>query len=144
MNQKDDIDVLARTIYGEARGESRLGRIGVAAVVMNRVNKKVQAGYVTISGLKIPSVAATCLKPYQFSCWLKSDPNREKITTVSAKDAVFAECLDIAQAAVNGKLSDPTNGATHYYNPKLCTAAWAKGKKPCAKIGTHLFFNDID
>ncbi len=144
MNEKDDIDILARTIYGEARGEKRAGREAVAAVVMNRVNKKVQAGWVTVGGRKQPSVAATCLKPYQFSCWLESDPNREKIITVSKADALFRECLEIASQAVNGRLPDITRGATHYYNPKVCRAAWAKGKRPCAEIGAHLFFNDID
>ena len=144
MNKKDDIDILARTIYGEARGESRSGREAVAAVIMNRVGKRVQAGYVTVGGRKLPSVAATCLKPYQFSCWLRNDPNREKIMTVSHTDALFRECLEIASQAVNGQLEDKTGGATHYYNPRVCPAVWAEGKKPCAEIGAHLFFNDID
>lgn len=145
MTIEKDIDTLARTLYGEARGEDRQGKIAVACVVINRVKKRKMAGYRIIGGVKTPTIDATCLKPWQFSCWNKNDPNREKCLNVTTSNTKFAECLEIATLAVNDKLTDITKGATHYYNPKACAQPrWAYGKKPCAVVGHHLFFNDID
>lgn len=145
MDFKNDIDVLARTIYGEARGECREGRQAVACVVLNRIKKRNQSGFTEVKGFRLPSIAATCLKPYQFSCWLENDPNRVKIETVDCADAVFRDCLEIASAAVKGGLPDITLGATHYYNPEVCRCPdFARGKEPCVVIGSHYFFNNID
>ena len=92
-----DIDTLARTLYGEARGESRQGKIAVACVVLNRVKRKKMCGWRDINGYRVATVAATCLKPWQFSCWNKNDPNRKIIIQVTDANPKFAECLDIAQ-----------------------------------------------
>ena len=124
-----DIDTLARTIYGEARGESDEGKKAVACVVVNRANKKGK------------SIDTICKQKYQFSCWLDSDPNKSKITSVTTADAVFKKCHEIATSAANGTLPDNTNGATHYHAG--AAPSWAKGKTPCATIGHHKFYNDI-
>lgn len=144
MREKD-LDVLSRTLYGEARSESGLGKIAVACVVLNRVKKRKMAGYEVIGGVKTPTIAATCLRKWQFSCWNENDPNRKIIIQVSAGNKIFANCIDIAAAVINEEVEDITKGATHYYNPKACAQPkWAIGKKPCVVIGHHLFFNDID
>ena len=83
MTAELDIDTLARTIYGEARGEDRQSKIAVACVILNRVQQRKQCGYRNIDGRKIPTIAATCLKPWQFSCWNEKDPNRKVILKVS-------------------------------------------------------------
>ena len=64
-----DRDILARTLWGEARGEGAAGQIAVAWTIRNRVfdgktNSWWGEGY-----------AGVCQKPYQFSCWNKTDPN---------------------------------------------------------------------
>lgn len=38
--KENDIDILARTIYGEARGETDLGKMAVASVILNRYKAK--------------------------------------------------------------------------------------------------------
>lgn len=147
MNTKNDIKVLAQTIYGEARNQGLKGMEAVACVVMNRVRaNKYFTGFVNVGKTKLASISATCLKPVQFSCWLKSDPNLEVIETVGVDDAVFRECLSIANRAVCGSLPDITCGATHYINPKACKKLpkWAVDKKPCIIIGAHHFYNNID
>lgn len=144
---KNDLEILARTIYGEARGESRLGKAAVALVVLNRIksNKKHLIGYVEVGGVRLPSIAETCLKPYQFSCWLAGDPNRALIESVDLNNGVFRECMEIANLAINGRLEDITKGATHYYNPKACKKPnWAVGRKPLYICGHHLFFRVLD
>ena len=127
------IDTLARTAWGEARGEGTQGMQAVCNVVMNRVKK---GGWY---GLTPEDV---CLKPYQFSCWLKSDPNREKLLSVNESDQSFATAKTLAKQAVNGKLPDITRGATHYLALKSLSAvpSWTKGMKVVASIGNHTFY----
>ena len=73
---ENDLQILARTLFGEARGEGDEGLEAVACVIMNRYKSgKWFTGYDVLNGKKIPSVAQTCLKKAQFSCWNKNDPN---------------------------------------------------------------------
>ncbi|HBO50080.1 MAG TPA: cell wall hydrolase [Alphaproteobacteria bacterium] len=127
-----DLEIMAKTIFGEARGETEQGQIAVACCILNRFKaKKWYSGR---------TVAATCLKPWQFSCWNKSDPNAQKLATLTFP--AYSKYFPIIEKA---KQKDIVNGATHYYAPAVCSMpAWAKGKKPCAKIGGHLFFKGID
>lgn len=131
---ENDMDVLARTIWGEARGENEQGKKAVVNVIFNRFSSgKWFAG---------KTIADTCQKPWQFSCWNKSDPNRKKmeaLTYIELKP-YFELIREVEQAKV-----DLVNGATHYYAPKVVACPkWAKGIEPCAKVGNHLFFKDID
>lgn len=128
------LDVLARTLWGEARGEGRDGMRAVAGTILNRAARPGWWGR---------SVAEICLKPRQFSCWLESDPNRVKLLAVDGRDRQFASALSIAVDALAGILPDYTFGATHYH-ARDCTPAWVNGRTPCAVIGRHAFYNDID
>ena len=134
-----DIDVLARTIYGEARGELVRGKEAVAAVVMNRVRRaRARGGYWWGN-----SVRRVCIKPWQFSCWNESDSNRKKILDVQAGNRVFDTCLRIARRAVAGTLEDPTDGATHYH-AKTARPPWSYKRTPSAEIGGHRFYNNVE
>lgn len=134
-----DADILARTLFGEARGERRAGLEAVAAVVLNRVARaEARGGYWWGR-----SVAEVCLKPWQFSCWNADDPNRVRVVTVAEGDPVFDQCRAVARRAMDGRLDDPTDGATHYHVLGLIPR-WARGLEPCAIIGRHLFYNDVE
>jgi N-acetylmuramoyl-L-alanine amidase len=128
------LDVLARTLWGEARGEGRDGMRGVANTILNRAAHPGWWGR---------SVAEVCLKPWQFSCWLESDPNRVKLLAVDGRDRSFATALSVAVDALAGILPDYTFGATHYH-ALHCRPSWAQGRTPCAVIGRHAFYNDIE
>ena len=137
-----DEDVLARTIFGEARGEGLEGMEAVALVVLNRVKaKKWFTGYVVINGQKIPNVAETCLKKAQFSCWNKNDPNYEILQNINANNMLFKQCIMVARRALSGQLTDFTNGAL-YYHTKQIKPKWAIGKSPCYSVKNHLCYND--
>lgn len=138
MSRIDDIDILARTIWGEARGESISGMEAVASVVLNRVAFSKRRGRYWWGN----DITGVCQAPKQFSCWNKSDPNYQKIIKVGSEDINYCMCRRIAERAVSGTLEDKTRGATHYHT-RNCAPAWARGKKPCAEIGNHLFYNDI-
>jgi len=133
------VDVLARTLYGEARGETVRGKEAVASVIVNRANRaQVRGGYWWGN-----TIEAVCRKPWQFSCWNENDPNRDKILSVQPGHRVFDTCIRIARRAVSGCLQDSTKGATHYHT-KTVTPPWSRGKPVCAEIGRHQFYNTIE
>lgn len=127
-------DILARTLWGEARGEPVRGIEAVAAVVMNRVRH---------GGWWGNSVETVCRKPMQFSCWNPTDPNRAKLERVNEEDRIFRVCIRVARRAIAGSVDDPTRGATHYHIRGLLPA-WAHGHEPSSEIGNHLFYNDVE
>ncbi len=138
-----DVEIMAKTIYGEARGESEEGKEAVACVIMNRYKAhKWFTGYRTEYGVKIPDISETCLKPKQFSCWNKKDPNRPLLDKIDASNEVFADCLHLAARALAGELEDFTGGAT-FYHTKNIRPYWSLHKSPCYETGNHLFYNDI-
>lgn len=142
----DDCDTLARTIFGEARGEGKMGMRAVANTVSNRV--MIAEHYMDLHREPHPiygsgSFESACMAPYQYSCWNEGDPNREIIEKATTDSPVFADAVSIAQAVISGMLDDVTKGSTHYYNKLIPTPKWAIGKTPCFEYGNHLFFNNI-
>lgn len=130
-------DTLARTLWGEARGEPLRGIRAVAAVVLCRaMHPRIHWWGRTISGV--------CRAPWQFSCWNANDPNRPQLLAVSTADRHFRICQDVAEETLAGHLAaEQQLGATHYHT-KSVQPRWARGKVPCADIGAHLFYNDIE
>ncbi|MGE0190306.1 MAG: cell wall hydrolase [Dongiaceae bacterium] len=149
-----DLDILARTIYGEARGENIEGKVAVANVILNRF-RKVQAikkerpahQFSHLFGNGI-TLEATCLRPWQFSCWNNNDPNREKILAVKGTDLFFNECIAVAKVAIAGLLVDNTKGSTHYHVlSDGFPPSWKKpgeaDHEPAVIIGKHAFYNTV-
>lgn len=131
-----EADILARTIWGEARGEGSIGMQAVACVILNRLKIAQVKGRYWWGN----NITAICRKPYQFSAWNAGDPNYPKMLAVTEKDdAYFATASRLARRAVYGKLEDPTDGATHYHSIGI-TPIWSKGEKPSAVIGDHIFY----
>jgi N-acetylmuramoyl-L-alanine amidase len=132
------IDIMARTLYGEARGEySRpdggLGAlIAVGNVIMNRF---------ALGGRFGRTVAEVCQKPFQFSCWNPSDPNVEIIKHVNPENSIFKICLEVAEKLTSGLWPDITQGSDHYFSKALgFTPTWANGKAMRLCIGRHQFY----
>ena len=134
------VDVLARTIWGEARAESLQGMEAVANVVLNRVRVARAKGGKYWWGNDVISV---CQKPYQFSCWNRSDPNYKKLIAVTDQNKVFVTCQRIARRAVQGVLKDHTHRATHYHADYVMPY-WAEGEPPTVIIGRHIFYKLVD
>ena len=138
--QRDiETDTLARTIWGEARGEGEPGMRAVAAVVMNRLKISREKGRYWWGN----SIIQICQKPFQFSCWNKNDVNYRRILGVDVSDPVFAQAQNIARLTIEGHLPDPTDGATHYHAAGA-TPHWAETEKPVASIGHHIFYKMTD
>jgi len=88
-------------------------------------------------------IKGVCLKEWQFSCWNDNDPNKEKILALDWSDTAFCKAVTLSYYFTKNKIDDNTNGATHYHT-KTISPNWAEGKTPCAEIGDHLFYNDIE
>ena len=125
-----DTEIMAKTIYGEARGEGISGMEAVANVIMNRVKKPCWWG---------KTIRDVCLKPMQFSCWNITDPNRFKLSGDLSDDPVFDVCKRIAVRAIRGLLPDKTKGSTHYHALSV-HPRWASALVPNIQIGHHLFY----
>ncbi|MCP4379836.1 MAG: hypothetical protein GY798_00135 [Hyphomicrobiales bacterium] len=131
-----EILTLARTLYGEARGEPTEGIEAVANVILNRVRSN-----------RYPNtVAKVCLQRLQFSCWNDNDPNKKIIARLKPGDsAVFDKVLGIAKRAVLGGLPNTVVGALHYH-AKQINPSWVKNSPAAtlvARIGAHLFWSGI-
>jgi len=129
-----DFLTMARTIWGEARGESTEGKIAVAWVIRNRLARPKRFGL---------TVGAVCRQPFQFSCWNLHDPNLPKLKAVTSADPGFSECQEIAAKVCSDKIPDPTNGA-QFYRVIGTPADWAIDHSPCYEVGAHEFFNDVN
>ena len=130
----DDLSVMARTVFGEARGEPHDGRMAVAHVILNRARAGGWWGH---------GISEVCLKRWQFSCWNPGDPSRARLFQVELDDRDLLGCARACIEALSG-VPDPTAGATHYHALKLPTPPrWARGRVPDLVIGRHAFFRNI-
>lgn len=112
-----DVYLLARAVHGEARGEPYLGKVAVAAVVLNRVRHPDFPN--TIAGVIYQPMAFTAVADGQIN--LTPD----------------AESLRAARDAMNGW--DPSQGAIYYYNPAKATSRWIFSRPVHLTIGRHRF-----
>jgi spore germination cell wall hydrolase CwlJ-like protein len=140
--RSSDLDTLARTIWGEARGEGPDGMAAVAWVALNRAG--IAARYEAVSGRPHPlygdgTVAGACTRPLQFSCWNASDRNRPLLLAATMADPAFAVAWRVAGDVLDGAIADPTAGATHYHEASV-HPSWAQGQTPTQRIGRHVFY----
>ena len=128
-----EIEIMAKTIYGEARGEYRKEGIKALEAVGNVIMNRSLATSFPVSSI--------CLQSKQFSCWNENDPNRKIIENATLSDPVFRICYIVAKKIICGEVYDITGGANHYYSRYIKRIPyWVKGKKPITQIGNHLFF----
>ena len=114
-----NLQLMARAINGEARGESYEGQVAVGAVIMNRVKHSDFPN--TIAGVIYQSGAFTAVSDGQIN-----EPIAEGSTVLKA-----------AQDALNGW--DPTDGCIYYFNPNTATNKWIWSRPLTVTIGKHRF-----
>lgn len=118
-NSKSDLQLMARAINGEARGEPYEGQVAVGAVILNRVRSSSFPN--TIAGVIYEPGAFTAVADGQINV-----PIAEDSTVYKA-----------AQDALNGW--DPTGGAIYYFNPDTATNKWIWSRPLIKQIGKHRF-----
>lgn len=132
-NDDEQIEYMARTMWGEARGEGTTGMRAVGHVIMNRVKAGIWYG---------ATPKEVVLKKWQFSCWNKDDPNRAKLLAVTSADSNFALAQSLAKAIYADTMPDITNGATNYLALGSLSKipSWATKMQQVASIGNHTFY----
>lgn len=114
---------LALTIYFEARAEPELGQRAVAHVVMNRVIQNQS------------DICKEVFRPFQFS-WSKDfRTGKTKVTNWSS----YNDSLEIAKDVIDGNVSDPTKGSTHFHNNEV-KPSWSEKFRKMIRIGNHTFY----
>ena len=116
-NNSSNVNLLARVIYGEARGEPYAGQVAVGAVILNRVKSSKCPN--TMSGVVYQSGAFDAVSDGQVN--LTPDSTAKKA----------------AQDALNGW--DPSYGAIYYFNPSTATNKWIWSRPMTVTIGKHRF-----
>jgi len=131
-----DIDIAARTLWAEARGEPYEGKLAVAHVLFNRW--KTSKGQFR----KDDTLATTCLRHKQFSAWTRGDPNFVHMQTIGFNDKPFRDCMRALLEAMDSE--DPTHGSRHYHTKAMgWPVSWGERKQPVYEIGRHLFYNSV-
>lgn len=116
-SQSNSVDLLARVISAEARGEPYSGQVAVGAVILNRVEHPSFPN--TIAGVVYQPGAFTCMVDGQFN------------------EPVADSAYRAARDALNG--ADPSGGAIYYFNPDTSTSAWIWSRPLITVIGKHRF-----
>ena len=116
-NNSSNVNLLAKAIYGEARGEPYTGQVAVGAVIMNRVKNSKFPN--TIAGVIYQNGAFDAVSDGQIN--LTPDANAKKA----------------AQDALNGW--DQSYGDIYYFNPSTATNKWIWSRPMTVTIGKHRF-----
>ena len=114
---ESDLQLLARLISAEARGEPYIGQVAVGAVVLNRVEHPSFPN--TLADVIYQTDAFTCLYDGQFD------------------EPVAESAYRAAQEALDG--NDPSYGALYYFNPVTATSQWIWSRPLIVTIGKHRF-----
>ena len=115
--QDTSVDLLARVISAEARGEPYSGQVAVGAVILNRVEHP-----------SFPNtVAGVVYQPGAFTCMVDGQIDQP------VADSAYRAARD----ALNG--ADPSGGAIYYFNPSTATSAWIWSRPLIKVIGSHRF-----
>ncbi len=115
--RSSDVNLIARAINGESRGETYVGQVAVGAVILNRVRHPSFPN--TIAGVIYQPGAFTAISDGQIHANMETTP------------------LKAARDALNGW--DPSGGAIYYYNPAKTTNKWIYSREVIKKIGKHVF-----
>ena len=116
-SQSNSVELLARVISAEARGEPYSGQVAVGAVILNRVEHPSFPN--TIAGVVYQPGAFTCMVDGQFN------------------EPVADSAYRAARDALNG--ADPSGGAIYYFNPDTATSTWIWSRPLITVIGKHRF-----
>lgn len=119
VSRSDDVNMLARAIHAESKGEPYEGQVAVGAVILNRVRSA-----------DFPNtIAGVVYQPCAF------EPVKRGTINEQPGDSAFRAARD----ALNGW--DPTGGALYFWNPATATSRWIWTRTITLRIGRHVFGN---
>ncbi len=137
LRLRSEVEIVARTVWGEARGEGRRGMAAVAHVIANRAAQgRIYGG---------PTLRGVCLAPFQFSVWNGDDPNRRATLAVTTADPHYRAALDlVGRVVIAGNLSEVpamVRGADHYHATTIPAPAFTTKMARLGDVGLHRFYS---
>lgn len=117
VSRSDDLDLLARVVSAEAKGEPYVGQVAVAAVILNRVRDS-----------RFPNTLAGVI--YQTDAF-------ESVSNGTIYSPATSTARQAAQDALNGW--DPSGGALYFWNPSKTVSRWVWSRTIVTQIGNHVF-----
>ncbi len=114
---KTNVNLLARAISAESKGEPYSGQVAVGAVILNRMEHPSFPD--TLSGV--------IYQPGAFSI----------VDNGAINSPATDSALRAAQDALNGW--DPSGGSIYFYNPAKTTNKWLRSRPVMTTIGNHTF-----
>ncbi|MFW5986195.1 MAG: spore cortex-lytic enzyme, partial [Halanaerobiales bacterium] len=117
VSRSNDVQLIARLVHAEARGEPYEGQVAVAAVLLNRVE----------SASFPNSVSSVIYQPLAF----------ESVANGQFNLPPTQQNLKAARSALNGW--DPTHGAVFFWNPSKPVNRWIWSRQIVRRIGSHVF-----
>ncbi|MFW6265101.1 MAG: spore cortex-lytic enzyme [Bacillota bacterium] len=117
VSRENDVEMIARLIHAEARGEPYEGMVAVGAVLLNRVESPAFPN--TLSGVIYQPLAFESVADGQFNLPANEETRRA------------------ARSVINGW--DPTNGALFFWNPSKPVNPWIWSRRITRRIGEHVF-----
>lgn len=137
--KKLELDVLARTIFGEARGCDTDIKEAITNIVMNRVRVSEARGKYWWGN----NIIQVCQKPYQFPCWDRSSELYKDLLNVTAEDLEFLFCMTTALGGIEGTLQDNTERSTHYHHESNAPF-WSRTEHPEVIINDFKFYKLVE
>lgn len=134
LTSLSDLQIMALTVWGEARGETDAGKSAVAWVIRNRADHPRWWGR---------DLRGVCLKSHQFSCWNKEDPNYKHLINPATRSlGSFIHIQEICEEVLSADKSlDMTLNSDHYCTMDIAHRVyWAKGRQSVTAIGHHYFY----
>ena len=146
-SQAQIANIIARTIFKEASGETSEGRKAIASVIYNRAKPGIT------NGKDVRSFVNVCWKPLQFSCWNQANPlsnpskysgKKYQIVLPSGAEQptakeVWEECKELASQLVLGEFNSTIGNLNTYYNPDKASPSWGSSLQDVKTIGNHKF-----
>lgn len=142
-----DIDIMVRTVIGEAAREPEEGKIAVTWVILTRAMQNVRwYGGNSVTGVALHQSTRVRedgrkITTWQFEPWMS---RRAYLWNISRYSKQYKDVRELVIGCINGTHKDPTDGATHFLEPNVVIKrsgklpAWASGKGH--RIGNHVFF----
>lgn len=139
LRERDPEEIVAATVWAEARNQGAVGMAAVACVIRNRLLAATWYG---------KSWSGVCLKQWQFSCWNvykdgSKDPNLDMILR-GPTGKYWNQALCLAEIVMADLLKDPTDGATHYHTLDV-SPSWAGDPRMVylRTIKDHRFYMEV-
>jgi N-acetylmuramoyl-L-alanine amidase len=152
--ERKEVTCLAHNIYHEARGESTKGKIFLAFSTLNRVahdnypDTVCKVVHQKRCDLGEKGVHRGCTAQYS---WV-IDPKVSRVTLLNDDGVIIPKnvenwraSVEVAVLAYFGKIKNPTNGATHFYNPAKANPEWARRRefRHVATVDNHKYFKQV-